>query len=108
MNMKKNIVFILIFFLVFFIQFKLANGLTTRCRHYIDGVCQPPGGYLYIEEVSIKEKVPTTTPIKTYPKFPSFIVLIFQLIGIVVLFTLLIIMIQELLKSKGKKSKKGK
>jgi hypothetical protein len=105
--MKKNIVFILIFFLLFFIQFGLVSGLSVRCRHYVDGVCQTEEGYSYSysEEVVTPEVEEVAKP---YTEPPKFVVLIFQLIGIVVLVSLLIIMVQEFIKSRSKKPKKGR
>jgi hypothetical protein len=98
--MKRSIVFILIFFLVFFIQLVSAS---TRCRHYIDGVCQSGG--IIEEVVSSEEKLPVTYP-TPQPELPKFVILLFQSIGIIVLFALLIMMIQELIKSKKPKKRK--
>ncbi len=106
--MKKRVSLILIIFLVFFIQFRLANALTSNeCRHYEDGVCQDLN-FQYIEASTIlpsEQEIPTVS--QQGQVFPSFFILIFQLIGIVTLFSLLIILVQEFIKS-SKKTKKSK
>lgn len=105
MRMKKYLSFALIFFLVFSLQFKLVNSLPPgECRYYVDGICADEG-YSIEEEVpletsgTVETNVPSSEPVKL-------IILIFQLIGIVVLFVILIILIQEMIKSKSKKPKR--
>lgn len=106
--MEKSVCLILIIFLVFFIQFRLANALTaSECRHYEDGVCQDLN-FQYTETSTIMPSEPETQAVSQQGQvFPSFFILIFQLIGIVTLFSLLIIIVQEFIKS-TKKTKKSK
>ncbi len=111
--MRKTIVFILVFILVFSIQFKLVNGLSNRCRQYEDGVCQSYSGYLYneevfTEEVPTEEETPTPTYYAEYPAVPNFIILLFQLIGMVALSILLIFLIQSITKTSNKRYNKRK
>ena len=110
--MKKQLAFILIFFLAFSLQFKPAWSLSTaQCRYYVDGVCQSEGGYItnYTEETSPYLPEKTVTEV-TGPSLNSFnlVIMIFQLIGIIVLFSLLIMIIQELIKPDKKKSRRRK
>ena len=105
--MEKYLIFILIFFLVFSLNLRLVSSLTSReCRSYIDGVCQSNQGYSL--EIQTEETQPgettAVTPSESY-QIPNFIVLIFQMIGIVTLVTVLVILVQEMLKSSKNKSK---
>jgi hypothetical protein len=109
--MKKSVIIGLTFFLFFIFQFTLANALSiTRCHQYVDGACQDTGGYINYpqETTTTTEKTPQeiVTPSTQYPEPFNFIIMIFQLIGIITLFTLLIIIFQELKKSPKKKSKR--
>jgi preprotein translocase subunit SecG len=102
--MKRLLAFVLIFFLVFSLNLRLVNSLTSReCRSYVDGVCQSDQGYIL--EIQTGEAATTPiTPSESYQP-PNFIVLIFQMIGIVTLFIILVIIVQEMLKTTKKKSK---
>lgn len=110
----KNLVFALIFLLFFILQFNLVYSLSTsQCRYYVNGVCQPEGGYLmnYTEENPLSEEPLSeiTTPYQSTAPYQNpfnFIIMIFQLIGIIVLFTLLIMITQEIIKSRNKRAKK--
>jgi len=104
--MKKSMTLILIIFLVFFMQFRLANALTaSECRHYEDGVCQDLNiQYTETSITSPSEELQTPAS-QQIQVFPSFFIFIFQLIGIVILSSLLIILIQKLSKSRKKPKK---
>jgi hypothetical protein len=105
MKMKKYLVFVLIFFLVFSFQFKLANSLSPgECRYYVDGICADEG-YSIEGEVPLETSGTIETNVPS-PEPAKFTTLIFQLIGIVVLFVVLIILVQEIIKSKSKKPRK--
>jgi len=106
--MKKKLVFVLILFLFFSTHLVSAS---TKCRYYLDGVCQSEGEYItnYIEEISpsLPEKIVTEVNGPSLDSF-NFVIMIFQLIGIIVLFALLIMIIQELIKPNKKRPRRRK
>lgn len=109
--MKRELVFILIFFLVFFINFRLVNALTTgECRHYENGICQNIISIQSPSGASVEQPQQPEVPMQLQQtsQLPTFMILIFQLIGIIVLFTLLFLVVQELVKSQNKKVRKKK
>lgn len=105
MKMKKYLVFVLIFFLVFSFQFKLVKSLPPgECRYYVDGICADEG-YSIEEEVPLETSGTVETNVPS-PEPVNFINLIFQLIGIIVLFIILILLVEEIIKSKSKKHRR--
>jgi hypothetical protein len=127
--MKNVTIFILIFFLFFSIYLKSAKASATDCHVYIDGICQSglnydttgypsgeTGNQTTIGETSNQTTSSESTEITTEPTGPiqvinrisesagafsiTLISLAFQLFGIIVLFILLIVMIEEVIKSR--------
>ncbi|OGI12689.1 hypothetical protein A3K64_03900 [Candidatus Micrarchaeota archaeon RBG_16_36_9] len=100
--MKKNIVFILLFFLFFSLYFKLAGSDATFCHIYVNGVCQTWINY----DTTGQERQTSEAPTQISNIFGdtsnfsiTLVTLIFQLLGMIILFVLLVIMIEELAKS---------
>lgn len=105
--MNKKIVFVLIFFLAFITQLRTASALgTSQCRFFdlstgecVHGKIFDYRDYEVVEEIAkapeetMREIIIPTTEFQT-----QVLTLAFQFFGIVILFILLMVMVEELIR----------